>query len=61
MTNKSGATVRSIYRYQNHADGADDSPESFADAPLSLQIAGPRWEDEKVLKAIEIVSKVVLE
>lgn len=41
-------------------DEIDDSPESFKDAPLALQIAGPRWEDEKVCKAIEIVSKVAL-
>lgn len=37
----------------------DDSPESFKDAPLSLQVAGPRYEDEKVCKAIEIISKAV--
>ncbi|WVQ75596.1 hypothetical protein IAR50_005224 [Cryptococcus sp. DSM 104548] len=34
-------------------------PKILAGAPLSLQVAGGRWEDEKVLKALEIISEVV--
>lgn len=37
----------------------DDSPKTFENAPLSLQIVGPRWEDEKVLKALDIITKIV--
>ncbi|KAK8843495.1 hypothetical protein IAR55_007155 [Kwoniella newhampshirensis] len=35
------------------------SPELMQGAPISLQIAAPRWEDEKVMKALEIVSDIV--
>lgn len=39
-------------------DDADD-PAKFLHAPLSLQIACQRWEDEKVLAALELISAVV--
>ncbi|ORY23703.1 amidase signature domain-containing protein [Naematelia encephala] len=35
------------------------SPEKFIDAPLSLQVAGPRWADESVMSAMGIISDIV--
>ncbi|WWD20966.1 hypothetical protein CI109_105445 [Kwoniella shandongensis] len=34
-------------------------PENMAGAPLALQVVAPRWEDEKVMKALEIISDIV--
>ncbi|ODN95290.1 hypothetical protein L198_04681 [Cryptococcus wingfieldii CBS 7118] len=31
----------------------------MAGAPLGLQVAGGRWEDEKVMKALGMISEVV--
>jgi Asp-tRNA(Asn)/Glu-tRNA(Gln) amidotransferase A subunit family amidase len=39
-------------------DDADD-PAKFLNAPLSLQIACQRWEDEKVLAALSVIAAVV--
>jgi hypothetical protein len=41
-------------------DDADD-PAKFLNAPLSLQIACQRWDDEKVLAALGLISTVVRE
>lgn len=38
---------------------ADDSPGSFEVAPLSYQLVGQRWEDEKLMEALEVVSGIV--
>ncbi|WVQ95446.1 hypothetical protein IAU59_002543 [Kwoniella sp. CBS 9459] len=38
---------------------AYDSPESFAEAPLGLQVVGAKFEDELTLKAMGIIAKVV--
>lgn len=35
--------------------GWTDDPESFRDAPLSLQVVGKRYEDEKVFEALKII------
>ncbi|KAK4689565.1 amidase, partial [Tremellales sp. Uapishka_1] len=35
------------------------SPEVMVGAPLSLQVLANRWEDEKALAALELISKVV--
>lgn len=35
--------------------GWTDDPESYRDAPLSLQIVGRRYEDEKVFEALKII------
>ena len=37
----------------------DDSPDTFAGAPLGLQVVGQRWEDEKVMAALEVISRIV--
>ena len=37
----------------------DDSPETFLGAPLGLQVVGQKYEDEKVLAALIVVSRIV--
>lgn len=32
-----------------------DNPETYVDAPISLQLVGRRYEDEKVLEACEMI------
>ena len=34
-----------------------DDPESYVDAPISLQLVGRRYEDEKVVEALELIMK----
>lgn len=34
-----------------------DAPERYLDAPISLQLIGRRYEDEKVLDAFEMIAK----
>lgn len=36
-----------------------DSPEKFVNAPLALQLIAGRWEDEKLMEAFKVISKVV--
>ncbi len=36
-----------------------DTPEKFENAPIDLQIIGGHWEEEKVMEALKIISKVV--
>lgn len=43
---------------RKRADAAD-SPETFLGAPIPLQVAAVRWEDEKVLAAIEMIDAVL--
>ncbi|CAD6585111.1 MAG: hypothetical protein TREMPRED_004052 [Tremellales sp. Tagirdzhanova-0007] len=38
---------------------AYDSPETFLGAPLGLQVVGQKYEDEKVLAALIVVSRIV--
>ncbi|GMK54901.1 hypothetical protein CspeluHIS016_0114870 [Cutaneotrichosporon spelunceum] len=35
------------------------SPEKFENAPINLQIIGGHWEEERVMEALKIISKVV--
>ncbi|BEJ11455.1 hypothetical protein CspHIS471_0108770 [Cutaneotrichosporon sp. HIS471] len=35
------------------------TPEKFENAPIDLQIIGGHWEEEKVMEALKIISKVV--
>lgn len=35
-----------------------DDPEKYIDAPISLQLVGRRYEDEKVLEALELITEV---
>ena len=37
----------------------DDSPETFLGLPLGLQVVGQRYEDEKVLAALEMIEEIV--
>ena len=37
----------------------DDSPETFLGAPLGLQVVGQKYEDEKVLAALDLISRIV--
>lgn len=32
-----------------------DDPEAYVDAPISLQLVGRRFEDEKVIQALEMM------
>jgi amidase len=34
-----------------------DDPERYADAPISLQLVGRRYEDEKVIEALEMTTE----
>ncbi|WVF67789.1 hypothetical protein IAT40_002550 [Kwoniella sp. CBS 6097] len=52
------------YEFTSEADKevwqAYDPPESFAQAPLGLQVVGAKFEDELTLKAMGIIAEVVL-
>lgn len=39
------------------ADYRPDNPETYRDAPISLQLVGRRYEDEKVLEAMKMIAK----
>jgi hypothetical protein len=56
MTGTSGKLVSECAGMR--VDDADD-PAKFLNAPLSLQIACQRWEDEKVLAALSVIAAVV--
>lgn len=34
-----------------------DTPETYVDAPISLQLIGRRYEDEKVVQAYEVIAQ----
>jgi Asp-tRNA(Asn)/Glu-tRNA(Gln) amidotransferase A subunit family amidase len=36
-----------------------DDPEYFKGAPISLQVVGRPWEDEKVLAAMQLIEDVL--
>ncbi len=36
-----------------------DSPEKYANAPVSLQLVGKRYEDEKVVEAMEYIQEKI--
>lgn len=40
-----------------NAHHVTDKPETFVGAPISLQLVGRRYEDEKVIEAMEIMLK----
>jgi len=35
-----------------------DDPKRYVDAPISLQLVGRRYEDEKVIEALEMITEV---
>jgi len=35
-----------------------DDPQRYVDAPISLQLVGRRYEDEKVIEALEMITEV---
>ena len=37
------------------ARSSPDDPAKFLDAPISLQLVGRRYEDEKVIEALEFI------
>jgi hypothetical protein len=51
--------LRLCFEYISLTDSTTDSPDKFANAPLALQILTPRWEDEKCIEVLKLVSKVV--
>ena len=34
-----------------------DDPEKYANAPISVQLVGKRYEDEKVIEAMELIAE----
>jgi amidase len=36
-----------------------DEPEKYRDAPISLQLVGRRYDDEKIIQALEFIQKNV--
>lgn len=40
-------------------DKGVDSPEKYANAPVSLQLVGRRYEDEKVVEALEYIKEQI--
>jgi Asp-tRNA(Asn)/Glu-tRNA(Gln) amidotransferase A subunit family amidase len=36
-----------------------DEPETYRDAPISLQLVGQRYEDEKLIQALEFIQQHV--
>ena len=36
---------------------AKDKPETYVDAPISLQLVGRRYEDEKLIEALEFMTE----
>ena len=36
-----------------------DEPEKYANAPISLQLVGRRYEDEKVVEAMEYIQEML--
>jgi len=40
--------------YSNHSLFPDD-PKLMAEAPVALQIVGPKWGDEQLLKDVETI------
>ena len=41
------------------ADVIVDDPEKYANAPISLQFVGRRYEDEKVIEAMEYIKEKI--
>jgi amidase len=35
-----------------------DDPSKYVDAPISLQLVGRRYEDEKLIEALELITQV---
>jgi Asp-tRNA(Asn)/Glu-tRNA(Gln) amidotransferase A subunit family amidase len=36
-----------------------DNPNTSINAPVSLQLVAPRWEDERLMAALKVVDEVV--
>lgn len=36
-----------------------DSPDKFVNAPIGLQLAAPRWQDERLMAALQIICEVL--
>jgi Asp-tRNA(Asn)/Glu-tRNA(Gln) amidotransferase A subunit family amidase len=36
-----------------------DSPEKFVDAPIALQLAGTRYEDEELVAALGVIDEIL--
>lgn len=41
------------------ANESADEPEKYANAPVSIQLVGRRYEDEKVIEAMEYIKEKV--
>lgn len=39
------------------ADKDGQGPEKYRDAPISLQLVGRRYDDEKVIEAMEMITQ----
>ena len=35
-----------------------DEPSKYVDAPISLQLVGRRYEEEKLIEALEVITEV---
>ena len=35
-----------------------DEPSKYTDAPISLQLVGRRYEEEKLIEALEVITQV---
>lgn len=38
---------------------SSDKPSVFEGAPISLQVAAARWEDEKVMRGLSLIAGIV--
>jgi hypothetical protein len=45
----------SLCTYDEGADNGTDDAETYRDAPVSLQLVGRPYQDEKVLQALEFI------
>lgn len=48
--------LRQIRLFVDESASIDDSPEAFANAPVSLQLVGHTMEEEAVIKMTEVIS-----
>jgi amidase len=42
---------------ERNADHVVDEPSKYVDAPISLQLVGRRYEDEKLIEAMELITQ----
>ena len=41
------------------SSGIDTGPEQYKNAPVSLQLVGRRYEDEKVIQAFQLMQRYI--